>query len=327
MIFCMTPLSRVLATGDPNDSPGSKDPALFSRMPGFYIYNYEELDFIRLDLPMSEEKNESIEGHYYYVDYYANDGVKLPSGLHIVNNYINAAKAVGGEKVYEFEDGGTRYVILKIVRNGQETWARVQGAGNGMYKVQIIEKQAMKQDVVANAESLAGSIRETGRAAVYGIYFDSGKSEIKPESESALQEIVKLLNADPTLKLYVVGHTDNVGTFDYNIKLSQSRAAALVNALVNKSSISSARLTAFGAGPTAPVASNGDEAGRARNRRVELGPNKYYGQSAEIWRGILCRFHYSCRVSSTVADSINGGRKQRNMTLAISGDTVQGSRL
>lgn len=134
----------------------------------------------------------------------------------------------------------------------------------------MVIKQKMKQDVIADAKSLENKIEKTGSVAVYGIYFDTGKSEIKPESEPAISEIAKLLKADPELKLYVVGHTDNAGTFDYNLKLSQARASAVVAYLVNKNGIAAARLTSFGAGPTSPVASNKSDEGRARNRRVEL---------------------------------------------------------
>lgn len=270
LILCVVPLHQVLAAGDPNDFAGSKDPNLFSRMPGFYVYYYQELDFSRYDFPAGPGNTHAMEGHYYHVDYYANEGIKLPSGLQVTRNYANAAKAVGGTTVYEFEDGGIYYVTLKVVKNNAEVWALVQGASNGMYQVNIIEKQSMKQDVVANAENLAGSIEETGKAAVYGIYFDTGKAEIKPESEPAVSEIVKLLKANEKLKLYVVGHTDNVGGFDSNIKLSQARSAAVVTSLVNKHGIAAVRLTPFGAGPTAPVASNKSEEGRAKNRRVDL---------------------------------------------------------
>ena len=270
LVVCVSPLTPVLAASDPNDAEGSKDPALFSRMPGFHIYNYKEIDFDRFEFEVGPRKTQAIEGRHVYVDYYANEGIKVPSGLQITRNYINAAKAVGGTSVYEFEDGGVQYVTLKVVKNNVEAWARVEGSGNGTYKIHIIERQLMKQEVVANAESLAGSIRETGKAAVYGIYFDTGKAEIKPESEAALAEIAKLLKADPKLKLYVVGHTDNVGLFGSNIKLSDDRAAAVVKALVGKYGIVSSRLTPFGDGPTAPVASNKSEEGRARNRRVEL---------------------------------------------------------
>jgi outer membrane protein OmpA-like peptidoglycan-associated protein len=270
LVVCVAPLNPVLAVSDPNDAEGSKDPALFSRMPGFHIYNYKEIDFDRFEFEVGPRKTQAIEGRHFYVDYYANEGIKIPSGIQIVRNYVNAAKAVGGTTVYEFEDGGIQYVTLKIVKNNAEVWARVEGPANGTYKVHIIERQLMMQEVVANAESLAGSIRETGKAAVYGIYFDTGKAEIKPASEPALAEIVKLLKADPKLKLYVVGHTDNVGVFGSNIKLSEDRAAAVVKALVGKYGIVSSRLTPFGCGPTAPVASNRSEEGRAKNRRVEL---------------------------------------------------------
>jgi OmpA-OmpF porin, OOP family len=270
LVLCLVPLHQVLAAGDPNDAEGSKDPALFSRMPGFYIYNYQELDFDRYNFPVGPDKTQAVEGRHYNVNYYANEGIKMPSGLQITRNYTNAAKSIGGKLVYEFEDGGRYYVTLKVVKNNAEVWAFVEGSGNGMYQIHIIEKQLMNQDVVANAENLAGSINETGKATVYGIYFDTDKSEMKPESEPAISEIVKLLKADPKLKLYVVGHTDNIGAFNYNIKLSQARAAAVVSALVNKHGIAAERLTPFGAGPTAPVASNRSEEGRAKNRRVEL---------------------------------------------------------
>jgi outer membrane protein OmpA-like peptidoglycan-associated protein len=76
--------------------------------------------------------------------------------------------------------------------------------------------------------------------------------------------------ADPALKLYVVGHTDNVGLLDANLKLSQARADAVVQSLVTTHGIPAARLRAFGHGPTTPVSSNATDAGRALNRRVEL---------------------------------------------------------
>jgi len=270
LIILLTAMNQAFGMSDPNDSEGCKDPALFSRMPGFYIPNCQDIDFDRFDFPVGPDRNQTVEGHHYYIDYYANDDTKIPSGLQIISNYTNAAKAIGGEKIYQFEDGGTQYVTLKVVKNNTEVWVLIEGASNGIYKVNIIEKKMMKQDVVANAESLANTINETGKAAVYGIYFDTGKSDIKPESEPAINEIAKLLKNNSALKLYVVGHTDNVGTFDSNIKLSQSRAASVVNALVSKNGIAAARLTPFGAGPTAPVASNTTEEGRAKNRRVEL---------------------------------------------------------
>ncbi|NTV17718.1 MAG: OmpA family protein, partial [Chlorobiaceae bacterium] len=101
---------------------------------------------------------------------------------------------------------------------------------------------------------------------------DPGKWEIKPESQASLQEIARLLKKQPALKLHVVGHTDNIGGYEFNTGLSKRRAEAVVASLVRDFGISAARLTANGAAYLAPVASNTTEAGRAKNRRVELVP-------------------------------------------------------
>lgn len=270
LIVCLGPLHSALAASDANDATGGKDPAIFSRMPGFYISSYTTLDFDRFEFPIGSGQTQPVEGAHYIVNYSANNGIKLPSGLQITRNYVNAITAFGGMLVYEWEDGGYQYVTVKVVKDNTEIWAVVNGAANGMYSVNIIEKKLMNQDVVANAESLTTSIKETGKVVVYGIYFDTDKAEIKPQSEPALAEIVKMLNANAALKLYVVGHTDNVGAFDHNIKLSQNRAAAVAKVLVEKYGIAAARLTPYGDGPTSPVASNKNEEGRAKNRRVEL---------------------------------------------------------
>lgn len=128
----------------------------------------------------------------------------------------------------------------------------------------------MAQEVVADAKAMLADIQTKGSASVYGIYFDFNKADIKPESEPAIKEIAKLLHENKTLKLYVVGHTDNVGSLDYNLKLSKARADAVVKELVTKYKISPERLKAYGVGSLAPVATNRTEEGRAKNRRVEL---------------------------------------------------------
>ena len=102
------------------------------------------------------------------------------------------------------------------------------------------------------------------------IYFDFDKSDVKSESDPTLKEISKLLSENPKLNLYVVGHTDNVGDYDYNMKLSQARADAVVKTLVSKYNVNKNRLTSGGVGPLAPVTTNDTEEGKAKNRRVEL---------------------------------------------------------
>ena len=270
IVFLLGLAALTSAASDPDDNEGCKDPALFSRMPGYHIYQCDEKEFERYEVPVTADfKTQAVEGRYLMVVYAINEGARQASGLQIVRNYANAAAAIGAKKVIEFEDGGAQYLTMKISRDNSETWMHVEAVGS-QYSLYLVEKQLMTQAVVADAASLAGSIRETGRASVYGIYFDTGKSEIKAESEPALKEIAKLLQADSKLKLYVVGHTDNVGAYAANLTLSNSRADAVVKALVGRHGIAMARLQPFGAGPTAPVQSNGTEAGRAKNRRVEL---------------------------------------------------------
>lgn len=266
-VFMLGLIAQLFAQAD---QEGSKDPALFTRMNGFYIYIYEDVQFDKFEFPVGQDKKQAVEGHRLYVNYYLKENSQTPSGLQIVRNYTNAIKKLGGQLVYEWEDGGAQYVTLKLVKNGQEVWAQINALSNGIYFVNIIEKQNMEQDVVADANSMANSIKETGKVALYDIYFDTGKAILKPESEAALKEIANLVKADPGLKLYVVGHTDNAGGFDSNMKLSMERAISVVNELVSKYSVSAASLKACGDGPTAPVATNDTEQGKALNRRVEL---------------------------------------------------------
>jgi outer membrane protein OmpA-like peptidoglycan-associated protein len=105
---------------------------------------------------------------------------------------------------------------------------------------------------------------------VGGIYFDTASATLKPESAAAIQEVAKMLKAEPGLKVYIVGHTDTVGNVDANLKLSRDRAESVIQALATTHGIQTARLRSFGNGPFAPVASNANEDGRALNRRVEL---------------------------------------------------------
>ncbi len=117
---------------------------------------------------------------------------------------------------------------------------------------------------------MSNGLTTTGHSVVNGILFDTGKAEIKPESAHAMEEVVKLLKQNAAMKVYVVGHTDNVGVLASNLDLSKRRAAAVVQMLTTKYGVAAGRLQSFGAGPYAPLASNDNEAGRTLNRRVEL---------------------------------------------------------
>ena len=135
----------------------------------------------------------------------------------------------------------------------------------------VIAPEALQQNMtLLNAAEMSKALADAGKVAIYGINFDTDKDTLRPDSEPALKEIGKLLAASPGLKLHVVGHTDDQGKPDYNLDLSRRRALAVTRALMSGSGIAANRLDSFGCGPYAPVASNGSEEGRTKNRRVEL---------------------------------------------------------
>lgn len=249
------------------DKTGCVDHPLFpNRMPDYFIADCKTSDFDRYEFFTLKGPKHPEEGKFTFLAYRINDGKTEQSGVAVVRNYENAIKKIGGTIV---AIDPQRWVNGKVVVDGREVWVQAE-KGNSMIWLRIIEKTAMQQHIVADAASFGNDLKSTGHAAVYGIYFDTGKSEVKPESGAALEEIAKLLKADAGLKVYVVGHTDNVGGMDYNMKLSQGRAEAVVNALVGKYGIAAARLKAYGFAFLAPVTSNDTEEGRAKNRRVEL---------------------------------------------------------
>jgi outer membrane protein OmpA-like peptidoglycan-associated protein len=191
--------------------------------------------------------------------------------LQVARNHTNAITKIGG--LYYMKDPtGRGDTYMKAVKDGKEIWASIEqdNWGGNTYYLYVVEKGEMEQQVVADAKFMADGISSTGHVAIYGIYFDFNKSDVKPESDPALQEISKLLSGNPNLKVFVVGHTDNVGGVDYNMKLSQARADAVVKVLTTKYKVNPQRLKAYGVGQLAPVAPNKTEEGRAKNRRVEL---------------------------------------------------------
>ncbi|MFB9265054.1 OmpA family protein [Bradyrhizobium erythrophlei] len=134
----------------------------------------------------------------------------------------------------------------------------------------IASKQIVYRMVEVKADDMAKALVDPGKVDIYGIYFDIDKTDLKPESKSALDEVAKLLKSDPSLRIEVAGHTDNTGGSEHNMQLSRGRAAAVVNALVSAYGIDPARLHPQGYGDSRPVAPNDADQGRAKNRRVEL---------------------------------------------------------
>jgi OmpA-OmpF porin, OOP family len=249
------------------DLKGSKDHPLISRMPDFFISEYKDSEFDSHKFIGSDKKPVIIEGHKYFIAYKLNTGVAEPGELKIRRNIQDALKKIGGTVV--FDDNFNRTSTIVVQKDGKETWIQTVSFNN-WYRLYIVEREIMKQEVVANPDAMGNDIRSTGHVAVYGINFETGKSDINQESSQVILQISILLTNDKSLKLYVVGHTDNVGSIDANLKLSKERSDAVVNSLVSKYKISNDRLKAYGVASLVPVASNDTEEGRAKNRRVEL---------------------------------------------------------
>ncbi|WP_319548296.1 OmpA family protein [Desulfogranum marinum] len=102
--------------------------------------------------------------------------------------------------------------------------------------------------------------------------FDFDKAELKPEFMPLLDHVARIVNDNPKMNLQIEGHTDSIGTEEYNQKLSERRADAIKKALVSTYKIEPMRLKSKGFGETKPIASNTTAEGRAKNRRVELTP-------------------------------------------------------
>ena len=247
------------------------------------------------------ESSEELEGKVTKIAYY------LPedrSTLEVFRNYEDALVASGFEilftcsdkecggrefnhKVVEYKHGfgdnyyDQRFVAAKLARPEGDVYVSLYivknstGGGpdrNHLYtQVDVIEIAPMEEGLVrVDADAMAEEIFETGSIAIYGIYFDYDKADIKPESGATIKEIASLLDNNPGLKIFIVGHTDNKGSLDYNTDLSERRARAVAQVLVGEHGIDAGRVTPKGLGFLAPVASNKTEEGRAKNRRVEL---------------------------------------------------------
>lgn len=257
----------VSAAASAADKPGCADHPMFkTRMPGYSIEKCETKEFNAYDFRVPKGPKHRAEGRFVFITYVVDDRKNEPSGVEVVRNYENAIKNVGGTIIAV---DARNWVSGKVVVEGKEVYVEAE-RGNGKIWLRTVETKAMEQHVVADAASFANDLKASGHASVPGIYFDTGKAVVKPESKPALEEVAKLLKNDAALKLWVVGHTDSVGTVEDNMKLSQARAEAVAAELVSAHGIAAARLKGFGAGPLAPVASNDSEDGRAKNRRVEV---------------------------------------------------------
>lgn len=179
---------------------------------------------------------------------------------------------LGGHFIAAKKDNAHLGIYIVNFKDGYVNDPKLAPAkGAPIVAIDIVESAAMDEKMIlVKAEEMASKITEQGGINLYGFYFDFNSAKLKSESGPTLDEVVKLLNADLSLRLLVVGHTDAVGAFDYNIDLSKKRAASVVAALTERAPSAGSRLTPCGVGYQCPIASNSSDEGRAKNRRVAL---------------------------------------------------------
>ena len=291
MMLGAVALLLVAGTAAAQDAEGCKDHPLFTRFPNMRITACESSQFDMRAFPAGpinkqdqSTKSVEVEGPVEWISYEVNEGTKPPSGLQIMRNFEAAAKKAGGtvegqypgwckgnydpEHMPGMGNSCLSYgLTLKFVRGGKEVWVFLQASENdGSYVLTVSEREQMKQDIAVN--ELADRLATDGFVALY-VNFETAKATIQPDSAKTLDAAAGALKAAGDIRVEVAGHTDNVGTPEANLKLSQDRAQAVMAALVERG-IAAGRLTAKGYGQTSPVSDNRTEDGRAKNRRVEL---------------------------------------------------------
>jgi outer membrane protein OmpA-like peptidoglycan-associated protein len=292
------------------DIKGAGDHPLIGRYQGSSINFYKQTDYAETVLPKAAipagpgeapaAALQPAKGKLTLIRYKGPTG---RSALEIVRNFEQSMAAQGFKPVFgcraaacgsgfkfsksargeiEMIDdyASMTYALMKLDRAQGAVWASVfavEQAGSGgapatpFTAVRVVEEKAIETGKVEliKADKIAQGIAANGRVALYAVEFDLDKDTLRPTSAPQIAEVVAFLKANPSVSVMIVGHTDTSGAFDYNRSLSERRAGTVVKALAAQGVVAS-RLTAFGAGPAAPVATNRTEDGRAKNRRVEI---------------------------------------------------------
>ncbi len=297
----------LLAAPAKKDVAGSKDHPMVSRFNGSVIAKYTHRDYDEIDVPVKaiEEHNltnMTLSGRYTSIGYMNPANASIAA---VQKSYSRALEKNGFEEIFSCngknecghwfsptffrnklesmrgpdaeEHSNSRYLLTKLSRPEGDVYVMLFVYSNTYNQTRtwlfVVESEPLGDDLIivdTDADGMAKAITDEGRIALYGIHFDTDKSTIKPESETTINEISRLLKEQKDLKLIVVGHTDNQGELEYNMNLSKERAKSVVDTLVNDHGISAGRLMHWGVGFMSPTATNQSDAGRAKNRRVEL---------------------------------------------------------
>ena len=252
-----------------SDAEGCKDSKLMTRFRGCVISECKTEEFNSSQMlmsrtPVGDEVLKDVEGAVEEISYVCPVGI---SALQLSRNAEGAMRQAGFSIVFNGKDAWDNPGVTGK-KGAQWIFVRQAPSSNSYTMYAVLEKK-MDQEMAANAEGMAAEIEQNGHVAVYGINFDTGKATLKAESEGPLSEIQKVLATHAEWKMRVEGHTDSTGNKAANQTLSTQRAAS-VAAWLTAHSIDKGRLATQGFGDSKPVADNGTEEGKAKNRRVEL---------------------------------------------------------
>lgn len=247
--------------------PSSNDYRLLGHLPNYVSDKPEKRNFDKDTFAVQEgddSRDIEIKGAKFSQAYTPKQGAPVSSDLEIQKNYRAALTGLGAQML--FVDG--RHTVARLDDNGRAIWIKVYSQETEIDITAIEEKAFQASIKLPEASTLKAALDKDGHVALY-LNFDFDKATLKPDASPIVAQVVRLLKDNPSLNLEIDGYTDNIGNRDYNIKLSGSRAAAVVTAITGQG-ISANRLHSAGFGPDKPVAGNDNEEGRAKNRRVEL---------------------------------------------------------
>lgn len=247
------------------DQPGCVDSKNFPKVPACRIDNCEKKESDHREIPISEDEKgdpvtAAMDGSSRAVMYECWTGTTPAS---VIEKAEVALKAAGFDVPYRFADAEASLTAHK-----DDLWITVEAASR-FYTLTEINAMGPDFESAIDADSIGEMLERYGHVPVNGLQFVTGKPDMVPGSLTILQEVATLLRDHPTWHLRVEGHTDNVGAKTANLNLSFFRATAVVNWLVTNG-VKRSRLDPKGMGDTHPVSDNGSEAGRAKNRRIEL---------------------------------------------------------
>lgn len=289
------------------DKEGSADHPLIPRFNQSTIYFYEQTSFEPYTLATGKANGSNIqstlevEGKITRIFYSLS--TEAGSVYEIYTNYVNALKGEGANLLFTGKNKsacGTyfwdflrdmdpklqmpayygeefAYIAAKFSKDGIAYYVSIipgYGLGELGYEVTVVETKEMEQQI--SLEGIEKAINEMGKVSLYGILFDTGSDKLKESSYTEIELVAQYLKNNPTKTIYVVGHTDNTGSYQSNMALSEKRAIAVTNALKLKYSIAANRVISAGVGPLAPESKNTTEEGRTKNRRVEIVLNDIY---------------------------------------------------